>query len=312
MAGESPDLLAHYAQARRPLEAAEAVLGLTDQWVHEFQAASGVHAQAAGDGFSLDGASALPLNIARPSLRVTPQVYKLESFSDIPYVEGYLDRDPQKEGQVFTRDSDRAWHQETPLWVDPTPLSFREYAIRTAEPNPWEDDPYLSGTLGPFWRSTPRRIADHIDRHNYDWPLGGKVPDVVYRALGVLPPVTPLTDGKYAYDLRLDPLLHNAEGEQVDSSRLYNYANTEMRYSDSHGFGTPYALSGHQAHVPSYELKPAGFIGQRAVARGWRVPPPDYHAALLLTEHMTGDRPVLLAIHLAGASALGETVEKSA
>lgn len=172
MAGsEAPD---SQAQLHRHSDVAQTVTALTEQWVQDFQAASGERAQAESEAFSLDGASTLPAHIARLTLRATPQVYTLRPYSDVPY------------------------------------------------------------------------------------------------------------------------------------------ANTEERYSDaSHLFATPRELSGKQRHVPSYEQKPQGFLSPDAMKRGWSLPPKDYHAALLLSEHQTGtNESALLVIHLAGASAVGGAVEK--
>ncbi|HZM64244.1 MAG TPA: hypothetical protein VFB59_03875 [Candidatus Saccharimonadales bacterium] len=59
-----------------PGTVANKVVALTHDWVHTFQEASGERVANETGAFSLEGASLLPVHIARPSLLVTPQIYR--------------------------------------------------------------------------------------------------------------------------------------------------------------------------------------------------------------------------------------------
>lgn len=124
----SAELLTRYAQLGHPAEVATEVVGLTERWVQNFQAATGEHT-ATNSEFVGSDAVLWPRHLPKPLLRVTPRLYSIEPFSDVPYVEGHLKREPRTEKDIFARydEDDGAFYAETPLHLAPKPISFYDY-----------------------------------------------------------------------------------------------------------------------------------------------------------------------------------------
>ncbi len=279
---------------RAELPTAEAVVDNTIEWAEQFHQASGARVAAEPGGFSLDGASRLDETIPRPSLRITPRIYTVASYSPDPLTRGYLLHNPTPY-DLFTPENDSAWHIDSQLWVDPTPMSFEEYKHAASEQD----------VLG---RTVPELIVDRMKLQKHSGP-----PIRVLRALGVLPALKNLEVGAgFTYDLRLDVLLHNKEGVPAESYRQYNYANTVATSASlsKYFFNDTYRLSKSQRHVPPLDVLSTALFKARATKTGF-LPPDDFNAGLLLTsnENKGISQPTIFVINLVGAAAVKSSKE---